>query len=145
MCTFKMSVRMVLTSTDSSDYFDNKPNSFRVQLNKQIQFDGYWTVALTEFSSERWNKSKKKSELFVCCDICEETLIGGKETSLLRRVCLGEKPENITYALPYYIPVKIGQLQQIGIYITDRDGNLVSFLDGPVTVTLHFKKFPYVL
>lgn len=31
---------MVLTSTDSSDYFDNKPNSYRVQLNKQIQFDG---------------------------------------------------------------------------------------------------------
>jgi hypothetical protein len=116
-----------------------------VQLNKQIQFDGYWTVALTEFSSESWNKSKNKSELFVCCDICEETLIGGKEAPLLRRVYLGEKPGNISYSLPYNIPVKISQLQQIGIYITDRDGNLVSFLDGPVTVTLHFKKFPYVL
>lgn len=146
MCSFKMSVRMVLTSTDSSDYFDNKPNSYRVQLNKQIQFDGYWTVALTEFSSESWITSeKKKSELFVCCDICEETLIGAKEAPLLRRIYLGQKPGNITYTLPYYIPVKIGQLQQIGIYITDRDGNLVSFLDGPVTVTLHFKKFPYVL
>ena len=140
-----MSIRMVLTSTDSSDYFDNKPNCFRVQLNKQIQFDGYWTVALTEFSSESWSKSKKKSELFVCCDICEETLIGGKEAQLLRRVYLGEKPGNITYTLPYNIPVKLGQLQQIGIYITDRDGNLVPFLDGPVTVTLHFKKFPFVL
>ena len=42
-------------------------------------------------------------------------------------------------------PMKIGQLQQICIYITDRAGNLVSFLDGPVSVTLHFKKFPYVL
>lgn len=142
---FMMSVRIVLTSTDSSEYFDNKPNCFRVQLNKQIQFDGYWTVALREFSSESWIASKKKSELFVCCDICEETLIGGKEAPLLRRVYLGGKAENITYTLPYYIPVKIGQLQQIGIYITDRDGNLVSFLNGPVTVTLHFKKFPYVL
>lgn len=122
-----MSVRMVLTSTDSSEYFDNKSNCFRVQLNKQIQFDGYWTVALTEFSSESWIASKKKkSELFVCCDICEETLIGGKEAPLLRRVYLGEKAENITYTLPYYIPVKIGQLQQIGIYITDRDGNFHS-------------------
>jgi hypothetical protein len=114
-------------------------------LNKQIQFDGYWTVALTEFISECWSKSKNNSELFVCCDIYEETLIGGKEAFLLRRICLGEKPENITYALPYYILVKIDQLQQIGRYITDRNGNLVSFLDGPVTVTLHCKKFPYVL
>ena len=81
----------------------------------------------------------------MCCDICEETTIGGKETPLLRRIYLGEKPDNIIYTLPYYIPVKIGQLQQIGIYITYREENLVSFLDGPVTVKLHFKKFPYVL
>ena len=141
-----MSVRMVLTSTDSSEYFDNKSHCFRVQLNKQIQFDGYWTVALAEFSTESWILSKKKTtELYVCCDICEETTIGGKEAPLLRRVYLGEKPDNIIYTLPYYIPVKIGQLQQIGIYITDREGNLVSFLDGPVTVMFHFKKFPYVL
>lgn len=141
-----MSVRMVLTSMDSSEYFENKPNCFRVHLSKQIQFDGYWTVALTEFSTESWTTSNKtKSELFVCCDICEETIIGGKEAPLLRRISLGEKPENITYTLPYYIPVKIGQLQQIAVYITDREGNLVSFLNGPVTVTLHFKKFPFVL
>lgn len=64
---------MVLTSTDSSEYFENKPNCFRVHLSKQIQFDGYWTVALTEFSTESWTTSNKtKSELFVCCDICEE-------------------------------------------------------------------------
>lgn len=140
-----MSVRMVLTSTDCSDYFDNKPNCFRVQLNNQIPFEGYWSVALTEFSTESWISSKKKSELFVCCDICEETIVGGKDAPLLRRVCLGQNPENIAFTVPYYIPVKICELQQICIYITDREGNLVSFLDGPVTVTLHFKKFPYVL
>lgn len=119
---------MVLTSTDCSDYFDNKPNRFRVQLNKQIPFEGYWSVALTEFSTESWISSKKKkSELFVCCDICEETIVGGKDAPLLRRVCLGENPENIAFTVPYYIPVKICELQQICIYITDREGNLVSF------------------
>jgi hypothetical protein len=137
---------MVLRSTDSVEYFDNKPNCFRVQLNKQIQLDGYWTVALTEFTTESWNSSKKSADVFVCCDICEETIVGGKDVPLLRRVFLGEKKEsNIIYTLPYYVPVKIGELQQICIYITDRAGNLVSFFDGPVSVTLHFKKFPYVL
>ena len=81
----------------------------------------------------------------MCCDICEETIVGGKDAPLLRRVCLGQNPENIALTVPYYIPVKICELQQICIYITDREGNLVSFLDGPVTVTLHFIKFPYVL
>lgn len=137
---------MVLRSTDSSEYFENKPNSFRIQLNKQVQLDGYWTIGLTEFTTESWNSNKKSQEVFICCDMCEETFVGGKDMPLLRRVYLGEKQEtNIIYELPYYVPVKIGQLQQICIYITDREGNLVSFLDGPVSVTLHFKKIPYVL
>lgn len=141
-----MSLRMVLRSTDSSEYFENKPNCFRIQLNKQVQLDGYWTIGLTEFTTERWKSNKKSQEVFICCDMCEETFVGGKDMPLLRRVYLGEKQEtNIIYELPYYVPVKIGQLQQICIYITDREGNLVSFLDGPVSVTLHFKKFPYVL
>lgn len=111
-----------------------------------MQLDGYWTIGLTEFTTESWNSNKKSQEVFICCDMCEETFVGGKDMPLLRRVYLGEKQEtNIIYELTYYVPVKIGQLQQICIYITDREGNLVSFLDGPVSVTLHFKKFPYVL
>lgn len=137
---------MVLRSTDSSEYFENKSNCFRIQLNKQVQLDGYWTIGLTEFTTESWNSNKKSQEVFICCDMCEETFVCGKDMPLLRRVYLGEKQEtNIIYELTYYVPVKIGQLQQICIYITDREGNLVSFLDGPVSVTLHFKKFPYVL
>ena len=137
---------MVLRSTDSSEYFDNKPNCFRIQLNKQVQLDGYWTVSLTEFTTESWDSSKKFQEVFICCDMCEETFVGGKDMPLLRRIYLGEKQEaNIIYKSRYYVPVKIGQFQQICIYITDRAGTLVPFLDGPVSVTLHFKKFPYVL
>lgn len=105
-------------STDSAEYFENKPNYFRVQLNKQIQFDGYWTVALTEIHIQNWITSKKNSDIFYCSDICEETIVGGKELSLLRYVNLGEKPNsNIIYTAPYYIPIKIGQLQHIAIYI----------------------------
>ena len=111
-----------------------------------MQLDGYWTVALTEFTTESWDSNKKSREVFICCDICEETFVGGKDMPLLRRVFLGEKKENnIIYKLPYYVPVKIGPLQQICIYITDKAGNFVSFLDGPVSITLHLKKFPYVL
>ena len=141
-----MSLRMVLSSTDSLEYFvDNKPHCFTVQLNKQIHLDGYWVVAMTECSTKSRKDSDKITEMYVCCEICQETFVGGKEMPLLRRVYLGKQKEsNTIYTLPYYIPMKTNQLHQIRIYITDRVGNLVSFLDGPVNITLHFKKFPYV-
>ena len=101
-------------------------------------------MALTEISTNGW-KGDQKSEIHVCCDVCQETFIGGKYVPLLRRVFLGEnKDSNIIYTSPYYIPLKTDQLQQIYIYITDRDGNLASYLNGPISVTVHFKKFPYI-
>lgn len=74
---------MVLKSTDSSEYFDNQPNCFRVHLNKQIHLDGYWSVALTEFGTESWDPVKKTPEVYICCDICEETIVGGRITPLM--------------------------------------------------------------
>lgn len=89
-----MSLRMVLRSTDSSEYFENKPSCFRIQLNKQVQLDGYWTIGLTEFTTERWKSNKKSQEVFICCDMCEETFVGGKDMPLLRRVYLNGKKGN---------------------------------------------------
>lgn len=112
-----MSLRMVLASTDSSEYFDNKPEFFRIQLSKQIQLDGYWMVGLTEFTTHSWIHSRKQSEIYVCCDICQEMFIGGKEISLLRRVFLSDKKEdNLIYTNPYYIPLKTRNIHQINIY-----------------------------
>lgn len=102
-----MSLRMLLASTHSIEYFDNKPDFFRIQLSKQIQLDGYWMVGLTEFTTQSWIPSRKQSEIYVCCDICQEMFIGGKEISLLRRVFLSDKKEdNFIYTNPYYIPLK---------------------------------------
>ena len=140
-----MSLRIIVSSTDSEKFFNNTPYFFTVQLNRQIQFDGYWVVALTEFNiSNRKVGEFDDTEIFVCCDICQETFVGDKEMPLLRRIKL-EKENNIVYTLPYYIPVKISQLQQLQIHIKDRQGKFVSFRDEQVTLTLHFKKFPYIL
>jgi hypothetical protein len=103
-------------------------------------------VGLTEFTVGSNGTVGENSEIYICCDICEETFVGGKEVSLLRRVVLGtEKGYNFIFTAPYYVPIKNTSLQQISIYITDREGNFISFLKAPVTVTLHFKKFAFVL
>lgn len=48
------------------------------------------------------------------------------------------------YIQPYYVPVKLSDVQQIHIYIKDENGNDASFFKTKVTVTLHFKKFPFL-
>ena len=142
-----MSLRMILSSTDSKQYFSNTPNIFTVQLSKQLQFDGYWVVALTEFNLKNNHLGSRitNGEIFVCCDICQETIVGEREIPLLRRIILErDKDSNIIFSLPYYISVKVSQIQQIQIYLKDSTGKLTSFNDQEVTLTLHFKKFPYV-
>ena len=120
-----------MSSTDSKQYFSNTPNIFTVQLNKQIQFDGYWVVALTEFDLKNNHPGSRitNGEIFVCCDICQETFVGGREIPLLRRITLErDKDSNIIFSLPYYISVKVSQIQQIQIYLKGpyRKINLIS-------------------
>lgn len=140
-----MSVRVLVASTDGADFFsDNTPFNFRVKLNRTIQLDGYWVVALTEFTLNQTNSLGKN--LYVFFDICQNSFIGTTEKPLLRRV-LSERQNqrNIIFDNPYYIPVRAGMMEYIHIYIKDDDGSFASFLRKPVTVTLHFKKFPFVL
>ena len=82
----------------------------------------------------------------MCSDICQDTFVGCAEVPLIRQVYISDnKQENIVYNYPYYIPIKIGNIQQIHIYIKDRRGLPATFLKGRVTVTLHFMKFPFAL
>ena len=138
---------MVLSSDDVNTLYPNNTSyDFRIQFNRQIQLDGYWVVALTEFTTTDWDDKTKQNELLVCSDICQDTFVRFTEVPLIRRVYTsGNKQENIVYNYPYYISVKIGNVQQMHIYIKDRRGLPATFLKGRVTVTLHFKKFPFAL
>lgn len=139
-----MSLRMVLSSSDGGDFFpNNKPHDFRVKLGRSLQFEGYWVVALTEINTSDRGQTK---ELFVYSDICKDSFIGSSERPLLRRIFYeGKDQNNIVYDNPYYIPIKLTDIQQIHVYINDSNGQNASFLKGKVTITLHFKKFPFVL
>ena len=134
---------MVLSSYDGKDFFPNNTshNCF-VKLNRALQFDGYWVVALTEIgTSER----AQKDELFVYSDICQDSFVGSSEQPLLRRIFYEDvNDKNIIYVNPYYVPVNLKDIQQIHIYIKDENGNDASFFKKKVTVALHLKKIPFV-
>ena len=100
-------------------------------------------MALAEFNTA--NRAQKP-ELFVYSDVCRDSFIGTSEQPLLRRIVYDNKDQNnIIYDNPYYVPIKLKEIQQIHIYIKDDKGQDASFRKGIVTVTLHFKKFPFVL
>jgi hypothetical protein len=132
---------MVLSSYDEKDFFpNNTSHNFFVKLNRALQFDGYWVVALTEIgTSER----AQKDEFVVYSDICQDSFVGSSEQPLLRRIFYEDvNDKNIIYVNPYYVPVNLKDIQQIYIYIKDENGNEASFLKKKVTVALHLKKIP---
>jgi len=127
----KMSLRMVLSSSDGSDFFpNNKSHDFRVKLGRSLQFEGYWVVALTEINTSDRGQTK---ELFVYSDICQDSFSGSSERPLLRRVFYEDKDQNnIVYDNPYYVPIKQPDIQQIRVYIKDSNGQHASFFKGKV-------------
>lgn len=153
-----MSVRMVLSSDDGNIVFnDNAPNSFQVQLNRQIDLDGYWVVGLTELSIAYSNSSKRIDDIYVYSNICTNSFVGSVEKPLLRKVHISrETTEQYTvnkqkqyktdliFNVPYYVPIRVGALNQIHIYITDEKGEPSSFINKSTSVTLHLKKYPFL-
>ena len=87
---FKMSVRLVLKSSDSPLFHpNNQPYNFRVHLPKPLILNGVWTVSLLEFSLDPGQtKQRGLPEVFLCSNICEDTIVGDKELPLMRRVYL---------------------------------------------------------
>ncbi|MEW8548689.1 MAG: hypothetical protein AB2693_34745 [Candidatus Thiodiazotropha sp.] len=126
-------------------YPDNKPYDFRVHLSTPISLAGYWTVSLLEICIDRGQALKyPTSELFVFSNLCDNTVLGGHDVPLLRRVWLKDNKQNIIYQVPYDVPLQIGQFQDVHIYIKDSQGKETSFIQHKVSVTLHLKRRPFV-
>ena len=69
--SFRMSVRMVLRSSESQGVFpQNQPWNFKLELPKWLHVTRDWTKELTEFYASNVPKSAKK-ELYVYCNVCE--------------------------------------------------------------------------
>ena len=136
---------MVLSSDDCKiTYPNNKPFDFIVHLSSPVSLSGYWTISMVEFSIDRGKSTYPTSELFVYSTICDKTILAGREVPLLRRVWLDDDTQNIIYEFPYDVPLRIGQFQEVHIYINDVNGDLASFISNRVTVTLQLRKHPFL-
>ena len=135
-----MSIRMVLKSTDSkTTHTDNNCWDFRVHLPRHLSLHGLWTVKLTEFCVSGITLANFQKEIYVYCNLCDDTVIGESELPLLRRIYL-EDTKNVIFQIPYKVPLRIANFRDIHLYIMDKDRNMASFLSGEVTVTLMFER-----
>uniref|UniRef100_A0A8W8MMJ6 Uncharacterized protein n=1 Tax=Magallana gigas TaxID=29159 RepID=A0A8W8MMJ6_MAGGI len=77
-----MSIRLVLRSTDSQQiYSGNTSYDFVVHLPKPLYLQGHWTVSLLEFNL---STASTQPELYVCSNLCQDTVVGERELPLLR-------------------------------------------------------------
>ncbi|KAJ8300877.1 hypothetical protein KUTeg_022396, partial [Tegillarca granosa] len=103
-----------------------------VHLPRQLSFSGNWTVSLLEFTY--LGAKPAEPELYVYCNLCDNTIVGEREVPLLRRIYVANSINHI-FEYPYEAPLKTVAFQDIQIYINDSKQELASFLSGEVTVT----------
>jgi hypothetical protein len=156
---------IVLRSTDcKSLYPNNESYDFKLELGETLHLDQRWSMALCDMSivdeehyvEEEEGKcsveedkcpsvAEDNQSLYVCSSLCDTSFVGEGRECFLRHLLLKniKKDEHFTFAHPYYIPIKVHDLQTIDLYIKDREGNSASFIKGTVTATLHLKSLPF--
>ena len=135
---------MIINSDQCQSLFpSNKAYHFRTHLKAPLSLQGTWKVALTEiYITESSPLPYKK--LYLYSNICGDSIVDGEYHPLLRRLIndhVGYWAE--IYELPNYVPVKRSEIIDIEFYIKDEAGNYTSLLTNPVSITLHFRSFPF--
>ena len=129
------------------------------RLTEILGLQKYHIMKLVESGNESYriygDKMKDLLEpsvtsLFVYCDVLEHIPVGDTLAPLLRCVSIeGALGKRIgaRYAFPMYIPVQKKVFDSVEINIMTETGDPAPFIDGPSTVTLHFRRArnPYFL
>ena len=107
-----------------------------VHLPKLLYLHGHCIFSLLEFNL---SVATTQPKLYVCRNLCQDSIVGNRELPLLRLVNL-KMAENIVYNYPYQVPLRLGEFQDVRVYIRDASNQPASFLKGVTTVTLLLKK-----
>lgn len=128
-------------------YPDNKPWNFKVLFDNPLNLSGKWNVALTDVFIRDGSKTLYVNNLYVYCNVAGESIVNGEHRQSLLRMLHYVKKGNWThkYAIPYYMNVNRSQIVEIEIHIKDRHANDASFLKQPVSLTLHFRQYPFFM
>ena len=74
------------------------------------------TVSLLEFSIKPKIKLKSHPDVKIFSNLCNDIIVGDGQLPLLRRFYM-DTQRNITFTLAYEIPVQLGHVMDVHIYI----------------------------
>lgn len=133
-----------MSSDKALKYFpSNTAYRFSTHLNIPLVLHGEWKVALVE--ADITSSIPKSEAIYLYSNTCGESIVDGEQKPLLRRLTAsGPGIWSSLFEVPHYVPVKITELFDIDIYITDNKNDLASFINQTSTITLHFKAFPFL-
>lgn len=136
-----------IRSDECNDYFrDNKSYKFKVHLKSPLILKGFWTVALLEFYCTIPSKAKNDDVLHLFCNFCKESILDGELKPILRRIPSSKKSQWLhSFSSPFYLPVLKQEIYEMEFYIETETGQLASFLNDPLMLTLRFRNYPFYL
>lgn len=141
--------RYLYVKSDESDHYftQNQVYHFKVHLKVPMYLSGFWKVGLVEFQGQRSSKARKSKTdeaIYIFTNICKDSILDGVEKPILRRLEMNDRNGwNYIFDSPIYLPVKRTELIEFEVYIKAEDGSFATFLDSPVHLTLHFKRYPF--
>ena len=126
-------------------YPTNTPGKFYSKLPNTLYLDGQWDCALVQFQYINKYVHTIPTSLFVCMDLCLQSIIGNRKLPILRRISNVKNIQSneiieATFDHLLYIPLNQKVIDVIEIYITDEKSNPVIFSQGPLLITLHMQK-----
>ena len=142
----------VLTN-QSNTYTKNTPFDFRFAFLEELNFEtNQWEVALCDIQLSRPAGVTFEASLWVYCDIVEETQVGDKKETLLRRIST-TSTRGATFYMTFldktYLSIRRTSIREVAISIkglqqkkttqyTDNSAQIKRQL--PTTATLHFRR-----
>lgn len=139
---------LYLSSDDSETYYPNNiPNDFRIKILNPMVFRSMRLCGLVSFqyvdsfSSEQSQSSHKN--IYVCTSMCQHSFVNDSSLPVLTRfkidITNDLKVKEVPINNPIYVPIVEYFTDDIHIYIKGDNDTDISFLKGPIKLTLHLK------
>ena len=131
------------------DYPENTAASFTVKLPRRLHLHGQWSCGLSDIimppvrllNRAEWAPALP---LNICTTLCEDSIITSMQAPVLRRIVINDREQRegtrMIFNPAYYIPIVQNDFETITLYINADFQHKVTFDDGILNCTLHFKK-----
>ena len=135
-----MSHYFFVSSEESKDIYPmNSLLDFTVELPRMYDLEGQWEIALLDMEVRK--RSVSMPDLYLFCDLCENSYSLHSELPVLRRFTLKAGMRiNLTFPTPYYIKLSRHMFNRFRIYLRNKVGQSIAVDKGTLYCTLHIRK-----